>query len=393
MIGPDGKVIPAVMRSFKMNEISGVDRPAQQRATVSIMKRDSSEPELAKGGMALTTMTAGHSHLVMMGGGEYERNGGETDYVDGHSHSWLIDEAGNITIGHAQGHNHGIEIVAMKSDAGFQQLSKGSYSANPEDRKNKKKKADQTADNIGKNKDKDMTDNVKKSADDAAAVEKRLTEDLAKANARAERAEALATLPLEHRKHFDGLKGDAAEAFLKADAAERTEVVRKANEANTVVYTDMEGTEYRKSDDPRLIKMAKAMDTERKARIASEAKAAKADLEKRAGEFRHLPGGSEVVVSLLKGIDLLPEAERAPALAALNAQNERLGQAMETIGTSDAPEISDDLADALNPLDKFVAEIAKRDNCTFAAAYAKAMDTREGQKLYEKFITQQEQRA
>jgi hypothetical protein len=375
------------MRSFKMKEISGVDRPAQQGAKVSIMKRNDA-PDLAKGGMALTTMTAGHAHLIMMGGGEIDRKGGQTDYVDGHSHPWLIDEAGNITVGHAAGHNHGIEIIAKSDGTGsFRQATKGYGSADPE---GEETKADETAEHIGNNKDESMTDHVKKSADDAAAVElKKSQEALAKATARAERAEALASLPVEHRKHFDGLRGDSAEAFLKADASERAEIVRKANESNTVVYTDMDGIEYRKSDDPRLIKMAKGMDEEKKKRIASEAKAAKADLEKRAAEFPHIAGGPAVVASLLKGIDSLPEEERKPALAALKAQNDRLGKATQTLGHAVAPEVDS----TLDPLDQLAADISKRDNITFAAAYNKALNTAEGQKLYEEHINRMEQRS
>ena len=62
--------------------------------------------------------------------------------------------------------------------------------------------------------------------------------------------------------------------------------------------------------------MARDLDEEKKKRMASETAAKKADLEKRATEFKHLPGTPDEIVALLKGIDSLPEAERASALKA-----------------------------------------------------------------------------
>lgn len=382
MIDKNGKVVKTVMRSFSMNEISAVDRPAQVHATVSIMKRDAAELQKLEVSMALTTMAGGHSHLITMGGGEYYRRAGSTDYSDGHSHPWLMDEAGNIVVGFALGHNHGIEVLSkgeMSLDSLKRLLSKEGAPAS-EDSNSTQVTTNTAAEAIGENHEEAiMTPEEKKAAEAAAAAQKAEMEKLAK---RAERAEAINSLSDAHRTYFKSLKGADADAFLGQSENDRNEVIRKAQEANQVVYTAEDGTEYRKSDDVRLVNMAKAMDAEKKKRKEMEAAACKADLEKRAGELAHIPGTIEDRVALLKGIDMLPAAERERATAALKAQNERLGKSFQSIGTSAAPAPDSNL----DPLDNLAAEIAKRDKITFEQAYTKALNTPEGQKLYEAHV-------
>lgn len=75
-----------IMRAFKINEISVVDRPAQSGALMSIMKRDSGD--IVTKGSVLTTDDEGHAHLIYClaeGGGttSYSQMPGEDQ---GHSH-------------------------------------------------------------------------------------------------------------------------------------------------------------------------------------------------------------------------------------------------------------------------------------------------------------------
>lgn len=383
----NGKVIKTVVRSLGIAEVSGVDRPAQKPATVAIMKRESGDLAKVEVSMALTTMTGGHSHLVTMGGGEHVRRAGETSYVDGHSHPWLIDEAGNITIGHAQGHNHGIEIVskAETTEAAMKELSGLTAAPDGEDSE-PKPGADSTAEPNGtRTEDQNMTQPSNPTAADLAAVQKKHDEEKATLTKRAERAEAIAAMSDGHRTFLKSLKGDEAEAFLKADASEREAVVLKAQESNQVVYTAKDGSVFRKNDDPRLIKMAQDLDKERTERLASQEMAKRADLLKRAAELKHLPGTEEARVAILKGIDAIPDQkDRDAALALLKAQDNGLSSAFQRSGTSAAGD-SDD-TDELNPIDRMAAEIAKRDGVTFEQAFAKALNTPEGQKAYEKHI-------
>lgn len=377
----DGKVVKTVMREFSLAEISAVDSPAQKGARAVLLKREARDlraeiKELAKNGfsMALTTMVAGHSHLITMGGGQYVQRAGHTDYSDGHSHPWLMDEAGNITVGHAMGHNHGIEIVSKSySEDEDADASEDDDSAND----------DQAADGIGNDEDQSMTPEEKKAAEAAAA--KKQHDEIATLTKRAERAEKVANLSDAHRAYFKGLRAEDAEAFLAADDFDRDGLIQKANEANKVVYTAADGTVYRKSDDPRLVKMAQQVDASERARRQSEEVAKRADLEKRASELTHIPGDLDTHIALLKGIDSLPEDQREKALAGLKAQNERLGKSFLQVGHNGNEGIDSD--EVLDPIEKIATEIAKRDGITFEQAYSKALDTKEGQKAYEKHVS------
>ena len=168
---------------------------------------------------------------------------------------------------------------------------------------------------------------------------------------------------------------------MAASGAERDELIRKAQEVNQIVYTSKQGTVYRKSDDPRLVDMAKTLDAEREARQRSEAAAHQAQLEKRANELNHLPGDLQARVALLKAIDLLPEADRPKALEMLKAKNIAMETAFKSFGTTQAH------TDEVDPLDAMATEIAKRDNISFEQAYNKALNTTAGQKAYEAHVS------
>lgn len=429
----DGKVVKTVMRSFSMSEISAVDRPAQQEAKATIMKRD----DVAKAGyaMAITTVAAGHTHLVTMGGGDLIRRAGDTSFVDGHCHPWILNEAGDVILGHAMGHNHGIEVISKREFSPEEReaaagegaaMPDGSYPIKTlEDLKNaisafgraknqaavarhiqrraraldatnllpdsgvladllgKNDSASntQTADDLGQVEDNSMTQQATQTAD-IAAVEKKFTEQMTTLTKRAERAEAVLALTDAHRAYFKSLGAPEAEAFLAANDTARDEQIAKAQDANAVVYTAMDGSVFRKSDDPRLAKMAREMDEEKKKRMKMEADAYKADVEKRASELTHIPGDLNVRVALLKAIDTLPADEKTAAVAALKAQNDRLGKAFVNLGTSAAPALDENLS----PLDALAADIAKRDGISFEKAYSKALGTPEGVKLYERHV-------
>lgn len=376
----DGKVVKTVMRSFSMQEISAVDRPAQQGARATIMKRDNTVEKAYA--MAITTMTGGHSHLVMMGGGDINRRAGDTSFVDGHCHPFLVTEAGDIVIGHAMGHNHGVEIVSKAGDADATNLLPDSGKLADLLGKNDSAGEDQTAETTAAREDQSMTQQSNQAAD-VTAVEKKFEEQIASLTKRAERAEALASLPEAHRVYAKSLgTSDEVDSFVASSETERNTTVAKAAESNAIVYTSMDGTSYRKNDDSRLVKMAREMDEEKKKRMKMEQEAYKADLEKRAAELAHIPGDLNARVALLKGIDSLQAEERAVAVSALKAQNDRLGKSFQTIGTSSAPSADENL----DPLDSLASDIAKRDGISFEKAYAKALNTVEGQKLYNRHV-------
>jgi hypothetical protein len=381
MIDKDGKVVKTIMRSFSLNEISAVDKPAQVGATVAILKRGVSAKEVAQAmakegfNTALTTPTAGHTHLINMGGGSYRIRAGDTSWSDGHTHPWLEDEAGNITIGHALGHNHGVEIVTKELQAdGGEQADASASDNSASDNK--------AADELGAQEDQPMTPEEQKKAAEAA---QKIQKDMEQLQKRAERAEQLLALTNEQREYHKSLKGDAADSFLALDESERNDLIKAATEANKVVYKGEDGVEYRKSDDARLVTLAKRLDEESKKRRESEARSYDADLRKRAAELDNLPGDDETRVAMLKALDSLPIEQRTKAIEALKAKNSAMSAAFEQNGHSNVTDL--DVGDEqLDPLNKMAIALAKSEKLTFEQAYAKALDTPEGQKAYEKYV-------
>ena len=109
-----------VMKEFAISEISLVDNPAQPQARIAILKRD--EP-MAKNRRALTTMTAGHAHSIILMDGYSDIKAGRTSFAEmpqgadgGHSHDWVMDDAGNIIIAESHGHTHGVGVLVKCVD-------------------------------------------------------------------------------------------------------------------------------------------------------------------------------------------------------------------------------------------------------------------------------------
>jgi hypothetical protein len=224
--------------------------------------------------------------------------------------------------------------------------------------------------------------NVQKAGDDPMNEdEKKQLDELAKKLAKAEAVLALST---EQRAHYDGLAEDEQEAFLGKGAEDRDKVVKaalaKKAEAETVEYTDMEGNKFLKSDDPRLIAMAKRADEERKARLEAEGLRKADELKKRASELKHLPGEESTKVALLKALDTLEGEEHDKALEILKAHDGGLGEAFEKKGTTAGKEESGDAATRFDELVKKAKEEDK--TLSEAKAIVKVMDTEEGMRLH-----------
>ena len=381
-----------IMHSLVINFLSSVDSPAQEGAVATIMKRRSDEdldrlPSPAKGekladfvkrfdgltkiripnkkkrdataksvyasvakGASLTTETNGHTHIVVTDWGNGESTHGDTSWVDHHTHPWLRD-GDEIVIGAASGHSHGIAKSTKKTKT-------------PEEPNA-------------------MTDQEKKDAADAATA---LTK-------RAERAEATLALPTAQRAHFDSLGTADADAFLAKSADEREAFVKNLADENAVVYTDLSGNEFRKSDDPRMVSMAKTNDAQAKDLIAAKAINKRATLEKRVtDEIPHLPGDTATKCAMLGAIDDIPdETVREAALKSLKANNDALAKANVELGVAGTPLAGETLtaASADVELDKLTkARVAKSTTGeTYEAAYAAVLDTPEGMALYEKIET------
>ena len=95
-----------IMESFFIDEISGVDQPAQEGAEVLLIKRN--EEGMEKGAYYfdfadpyMTSEVDGHVHLLDKAGGR----AGETTYSKsegedcGHTHPWILGSEGKVIIG------------------------------------------------------------------------------------------------------------------------------------------------------------------------------------------------------------------------------------------------------------------------------------------------------
>ena len=138
------------------------------------------------------------------------------------------------------------------------------------------------------------------------------------------RLEQLATLTDAQRAHHGTLRGPDAETFLAKSTSERNAILVEIEKANEVVHTSaIDGTVYRKSDDPRLVAMAKRADATAvelaKAQAASETQA----IEKRAAaDLSHFAKTLPVHVAIVRALDAIAdEAVRKEAHESVKAAN------------------------------------------------------------------------
>ena len=326
-----------IMRAFKIDEISAVDKPAQAGARVVIMKRDDGRVEdeglpAVNKRLLLTTSIDGHSHLL-----DDSEQGGTTSYQTaesdeyGHDHPWVVNTDGTIEIGESSGHTHTL------SSTSFNFQSKRDDDPHPP-----------KGDNVTKQEDIDM-DALKELQKKFDELQKEL-----EANAtELAKAKAEATLTDDQRAYY-GKMGDTDKVtYLAKSADDRQAEIVKSQADDDVVYTGDDGTTYHKSDDSRLVKLAKKADED--SRIAKEEreKSQAVVLAKRAGdELSHLPGDEKVKVEILKALEngIKDEDTRKAAYELLKAGNTGVEKAFETLGNGKNSAAVGSAQDQLNTL-------------------------------------------
>jgi len=370
-----------IMRALKINEISGVDVPAQQPALALIMKRhddaDTSQTEELAKGSALTTSDRDHTHLVALNGPPdgVEMNSGETSWADGHSHPWIRAASGALVIGQAKGsdgvaHTH---QVAVLSKAGEDDELAGL---------SEEEASNQTAGDtgtVGTEGDLNMTDKTQK-ADGEPTV--------AELQAQLDRANSVAQLSDAEKSHFNSLEGDAQDEFLAKSADERKTIVddiaKAAQDADPVAYTTMDGIELRKSAGEAFIAMAKSNDALRKQNEALVERQETADLEKRAeSELAHLPGTVQERAAMLKAVEAIEdETQREAARAALKAGSDAMSKAFDTMGHRNAPVVGDNES----TLEGLAKAHQEKHDVSYEKAYSAVLQTPEGRQAYAKSV-------
>ena len=348
-----------IMRAFKINEISGVDNPAQAGARATIMKRATpAEIKKHRGDLVsvLTSETEGHQHGIRIWHDEGETGmyisyGYAEGDEHGHDHAIARDATGNFVLGITRGHTHTIDTAAVST---------------------------LILNLVTKQGDSPMTDAEKKNLE---TLQKRLA-----------RAEAIGTLNASEREHFDGIDdATAQDTFLAKSVADRkTEIdaaaVAKAAAAaaadgtDPVVYTTMDGLEVRKSEGAVTLSIAKSNDLLRKDNAELRKERETETLRKRAeSEIPHLPGTVDERAALLKAVDAMTdESQRKAAHSALKAQNDAFKGIGVSLGTSEGA-VDDEPKDKLQ---KLVDAYSKENKVTEAKAYVKVLATKEGAALY-----------
>lgn len=260
--GDDG-VERKVITSLRLDELSLVDKGAQEPAYAPVAKRDdrAASVRVTKNGV-LTLEADGHTHLLDDG-----FQAGCTTSARGsgggwHDHPYVIDDGGAITIGAADSHTHEVATAAAKR----------SPTTTPQE--------------IPMTTDADRI--------------KTLETEVAK-------YKAIAELPEAQRAHVAKLSPEAGAVYLAKSATERQAAVE-------VVYKGADGQVFTAADDSRLVEYAKRAD-------AQTVEIEQAKIEKRAETIlKHLPGSLKVRAAMIKAVDgIADEAVRKAAHEALVA--------------------------------------------------------------------------
>lgn len=339
-----------VMESLFIDEISGVDQPAQEGAKALLIKRDEEDywkrdfsaeqrSQLAEEGQALP---------------------------DGSFPIVNVADLRNAISAFGRAKNKGLAAKHIKRRAG----ALGATELLPEEGLLALKSV---SNGKVQKEQKTMTDKNEKTVE---AVEKQLQEIQGELAV----SKAFGALNDAEKAHYADLDSKEQTAFLKMDADGRKAVLSKIQEADPVVYTDSEGNDYRKSDDPRTVSSAKRADKAEKIAKEERDKREDQELEKRAGaELDNLPGDLDVKKALLKAVNgIKDEKIREGVDALIKAGNSGLKDAFKRRGAQGEGE---DLG--LNDeYEKLAQEYAKENEVSIEIARADVLTaTQKGREL------------
>lgn len=219
---------------------------------------------------------------------------------------------------------------------------------------------------------------AKKAADLASELEKaqaqlaEVSKKLEKADA--DKAEALAKAGMSdaEKAHCAGMDEKAKKAFMDMSPEDRKKAMTKAADADPVVYkSESTGEEFRKSDDPRLVKLAKQADESEKLAKSEARKREDAELAKRADDelkiFSEDVAKRDEKIEVLRAIDKMDAGPRDALLKMLSVGGKAVAAAFDTVGHKVG-----DLTKSAQDFEKRVSEVQARDKCTKLEALEKA---------------------
>lgn len=310
-----------IMREFLIKEVSAVDRPAQGHARAVIMKRADDEDDLYK---SIPAAPALADPLLTATGSE-----GGSPMTDAEKKQ--LDEL-------------------QKSVADLTTKLEAATAKEPA-----KKAAD-------------LAGELEKAQAQLAEITKKLEQ------ADAEKAVALAKAELcdDEKDYLEDKDEDSKKAFLDLSPEDRKKTMKKAADADPVIYkSESTGEEFRKSDDPRLVKMAKAVDEGRKIAKEEREKRETSELSKRVDDelsvFSEDIAKRDDKIEVLRAIDKMEAGPQAALLKMLEIGGKAISAAFETIGHKRS-----DVVKSGADFEKRVSEIMSRDKITKLAALDKA---------------------
>lgn len=383
------------MRKFVINEISAVDKPAQQSAVAVIMKREVPLEKLGDLADLLTSVDDGHQHGVRMFTedgevGIYLSYARSEDAESGHDHPLTFGEDGSVIVGENAGHTHEINASDLRNLIFSRMVNKNLEEQNSDDLTSDNEsgqgttKSNQTAEKSGGKEEEDIMPQAKEAANKTAEETlKSVQTELDTAKAELAKAKSIGELSDIEKAHYESLDDSAKEDFLSKSVVERADVIELAKSKDAVIYTAEDGSEYRKSDDPRLVSMAKQRDEDRKALKKAEQEREDVMFLKRANEeCNNLPGATETHVAILKALDTIQDADvKKDALKVLKAHNSSMSTIFKSTGTTQAP-TSNDAAGELEALAKNYAN--EHGDVNYYAAYD--IVRKQHPELYEKAV-------
>lgn len=354
------------MVKFMIGELSAVDLPAQEDARAVILKRaDADDAEKSydeeRAVVLLTSAEGGHTHAVWIHPG---MRGGETSYgqdpgeESSHDHPWILDGTGRIMIGENVGHDHTVDEQQLFEIIMTQKAQRPALVSSAKLWDDYMVKFTQ---------EDDMPDKPTQEQLDAV---KALADRATEAEAKAARATKVSELTDAQKAHFGTLDEAGQDEYLGKTATEREAVIQKAQVDDPVVYTDGNGDEFHKSDDPRLVKMAKERDADRKRVAKVEAERANDSFLKRAEtELPNLPGDVKVRAAIVKALDAIEDEDtRKAAHESIKAGDTAIKAAFATIGERGSPT---NVGDAEAELDRLAKALSEKDGIDYYDAYDK----------------------
>ncbi|PHS61188.1 MAG: hypothetical protein COB09_18545 [Thalassobium sp.] len=191
---------------------------------------------------------------------------------------------------------------------------------------------------------------------------------------------ALASMTDLHKSHYATLNDTNKAIFQEMETEGRDALVKAATSEDPVVFTNLEGIEFRKSCDPAMLAMAKNMDAMVTTNKALEASQLTSLYKSRVGvELSHVPGAEEHKVALLKAVDTISDVTvKNEVMKIVTAQNVGMKKAFNIEGVTTEKSVTD----ANDELDAMAKTHQDKHGVTFTVAYDAVLNTKEGEALY-----------